>query len=302
MNLLEVKNLVKHYPGVFALEGISFSIRPGICFGLLGPNGAGKTTAIEIIEGILPPTSGEILYKGSARTAAFREEVGIQLQSTAVFVFLSVRETLETFRKLYRNPMQMEELIRLCHLEDIQDRYNDKISGGQKQRLMLAMALANDPELVFLDEPTTGLDPQARRHLWDIVRQIKAKGKTVVLTTHYMEEAEILCDEIVIIDMGKIIAQGTPADLLKTHCSGVTISLPVESFPEIPEKIFRDETNICGKWKLLESQRCYEFHTGNINNCLDLLLKSGTDLSQMSVRSQNLEDLFLKLTGRRLRD
>ncbi|OQX04040.1 MAG: ABC transporter ATP-binding protein [Desulfobacteraceae bacterium IS3] len=302
MNLLEVRNLVKHYPGVVAVDGISFSIGPGICFGLLGPNGAGKTTAIEIIEGILSPTSGEILYKGSPRSAAFREEVGIQLQTTAVFEFLSVRETLETFRKLYRNPMPMAELIRLCHLEDILERYNNKISGGQKQRLMLAMALANDPELVFLDEPTTGLDPQARRYLWNIVRQIKAKGKTVVLTTHNMDEAQMLCDEIIIIDVGKIIAQGSPSDLLKSYCSGVTITLPIESFPELPEKLFRDGTSGCGKWKRLESQGCYEFQTADINNCLDLLLKAGTDLSQMSVRSQNLEDLFLQLTGRKLRD
>ncbi len=301
MNLLEVRNLVKHYPGVVAVDDISFSIRPGICFGLLGPNGAGKTTAIEIIEGILPRTSGEILYKARPRSASFYEEVGIQLQSTAVFAFLSVRETLEVFHKLYRHPMPMEALIRLCHLEDILERYNDKISGGQKQRLMLAMALVNDPELVFLDEPTTGLDPQARRYLWDIVAKIKAKGKTVVLTTHYMDEAQILCDEIVIIDMGKIIAQGSPADLLASHCSGVTISLPIESFHKMPEKIF-DETDTCGKWKRLESQGCYEFQTSDINRCLDLLIKNGTDLSLMSVRSQNLEDLFLKLTGRRLRD
>ncbi len=300
-SILEVRNLVKHYPGVTAVDGLDLSIQPGICFGLIGPNGAGKTTTIEIIEGIILPTSGEIFYKGGPRTSDFREEVGIQFQSTSLLSFLSVRETLETFHNLYRNPMPLEELVRLCQLEDILDRYNDKISGGQKQRLMLAMALVNDPELVFLDEPTTGLDPQARRHVWEIVEEIKTKGKTVVLTTHYMEEAHILCDEIAIVDKGKIIAEGSPDDLLNEHCSGVTVSLPRESFPKPPEEIFPKGRGKCGAWKLFETQKRYEFHTNNVNECVKALLDIGTDLSYMTVRSQNLEDLFLELTGHQLR-
>lgn len=299
-SILEVRNLVKRYPGITAVDGISLSIGPGICLGLLGPNGAGKTTTIEIIEDVILPTSGEVLYKGTPRGADFREEVGIQFQSTSLLSFLSVRETLETFRNMYRSPMPLEEVIALCQLEDILNRNNDKISGGQKQRLMLAMALVNDPELIFLDEPTTGLDPQARRHLWDIAEQIKRKGKTVVLTTHYMEEAEKLCDEIAIIDMGKIIAQGAPDDLLKAHCSGATLSIPKDAIPELPESLFSEETHI--SLKRFETQKRYEFHTDNINECLSVFVEKGIDLSYLTVRSQNLEDLFLKLTGRQLRN
>jgi ABC-2 type transport system ATP-binding protein len=299
-SILEVRNLVKRYPGITAVDGISLSIRPGICFGLLGPNGAGKTTTIEIIEDVILATSGEVFYKGKPRDADFREEVGIQFQSTSLLSFLSVGETLQTFRNLYRNPMSLEEVVALCQLEDILDRNNEKISGGQKQRLMLAMALVNDPELIFLDEPTTGLDPQARHHLWDIVEQIKRKGKTVVLTTHYMEEAEKLCDEIAIIDIGKIIAEGTPEDLLKAHCSGATLSIPKDVFPELPETIFSEEMYI--SLKRFETQKRYEFHTDNINKCLGIFIEKGIDLSGLTVRSQNLEDLFLKLTGRQLRN
>ena len=297
--ILEIRNLVKCYPGVTAVDGISFSIRPGICFGLLGPNGAGKTTTIEITEGIIAPTSGEILYKGAPRTADFHEEIGIQFQSTSLLAFLSVRESLETFHRLYQNPMHLDDLIAICQLEDILDRYNDKISGGQKQRLLLAMALVNDPDLVFLDEPTTGLDPQARRHLWDIVEEIRAKGKTVVLTTHYMEEAEMLCEEIAIIDKGKIIAQGAPDDLLREYCSGVTISLPKG---DLSDRLFSSEdTDTSSAWKLFETQKRYELQTKHVNECLNFLLSAGADLSHVNVRSQNLEDLFLKLTGKQLR-
>ncbi len=299
--ILEIRNLIKRFPGVTAVDGINLSIRPGICFGLLGPNGAGKTTTIEVVEDIIRPTSGEILYKGSPRSSNFREEVGIQFQSTSMLSYLSVGESLETFYNLYRDPMPMKEIIDLCRLEDIVDRKNDKISGGQKQRLMLAMALVNDPALIFLDEPTTGLDPQARRHVWEIVEEIKANGKTVVLTTHYMEEAQILCDEIAIIDMGKIIAEGTPANLLKQHCNGVTVSIPVGNFPE-PDKVLPEGTKACVVEKPLEIRNRYEFCTDDIKECLKHLINDGVDLTDISVRSQNMEDLFLKLTGRQLRE
>lgn len=290
--ILQVYNLKKYFPEVKAVDDISLSIKTGTCFGLLGPNGAGKTTSIEIIEGILKKDSGEILYKGKPRGARFREEVGIQLQSTELPQFLRVRETLETFRKLYGRRAQMQQIIDFCRLEEIIDRDNRKISGGQKQRLLLAIALANDPELIFLDEPTTGLDPQARRYLWDIVEKIKSENKTVILTTHYMEEAQILCDEIAIMDHGKIIVQGTPDSLLKEHCSGTSILIRSE-----PDAGLLD--NLPCEWYRV--QEGTELQTNSLNECIRLLSEKGVDLSTMTVRSPNLEDLFLLLTGRELR-
>jgi ABC-2 type transport system ATP-binding protein len=185
--ILEVKNLVKKYDKVVAVDGISFALRQGICFGLLGPNGAGKTTTIEVIEDVIPPTAGEVFYKGAPRTPSFREEVGIQFQSTALLNLLTIRETLETFQSFFKKAATVEELVKLCRLTEFLDQYNDKISGGQRQRFLLALALINRPELLFLDEPSTGLDPQARRNLWDLIQGIKAEGKTLILTTHYME-------------------------------------------------------------------------------------------------------------------
>lgn len=290
--ILETKDLKKYYPEVKAVDSVSFAIEPGICFGLLGPNGAGKTTAIEVIEGILRPTGGEIFYKGERRGNSFKNEVGIQFQNTELPQYLTVKETLLTFRNLYDRKADVSELIETCRLEDILKRDNRKISGGQKQRLLLAMALANDPELLFLDEPTTGLDPQARRHLWDIVHRIKAKKRTIVLTTHYMEEAEILCDRIGIIDNGKIIAMGTPRGLLKEHCGGVSITLNADIDDAIldafPCQWFRRHDTV-------------EIETSSPNECLHRLIELGVDLSTMNVRNQNLEDLFLKLTGHDLR-
>lgn len=291
--VLEVRNLVKHFGRVEAVRGIDFAIEPGTCFGLLGPNGAGKTTTIEVIEGILSPTSGEILYKGRPRGRAFREEVGIQLQSTELLVLQTVRETLEVFRNLYRRRAPLEELIHTCQIQDILDKDNARISGGQKQRLLLAMALANDPDLIFLDEPTTGLDPQARRHLWEIVGRIKRLGKTLVLTTHYMEEAEILCDEIAIVDAGRIIAMGSPRDLLATHGDGAVISLGADALKgRMPEAF---------PWSLRQSEAGLSIHTRDAGETLKALVALGADLDHLSVRSFNLEDLFIALTGRELR-
>ena len=290
--ILEIKNLKKYYPEVKAVDDVSFSIEPGICFGLLGPNGAGKTTVIEVIEGILDQTSGEIFYKGRRRGNTFKNEVGIQFQNTELPQYLTVKETLLTFRALYDRQADLDFLIETARLEEILKRDNRKISGGQKQRLLLAMALANDPELIFLDEPTTGLDPQARRHLWEIVRQIKSRKKTLVLTTHYMEEAEILCDIIGIIDNGKIIAMGTPAGLLQEHCGGVAIQLRIDidesKLENFPCRWFKKDGHI-------------EIQTDSPNECIRRMVDLGIDLSTMNVRSQNLEDLFLKLTGHDLR-
>jgi ABC-2 type transport system ATP-binding protein len=216
--LLEARHLVKTYKSITAVDDVTFAIPEGICFGLLGPNGAGKTTTIEMMEGILSATSGEVYYKGAPRTRAFNEEIGIQFQHTALLAFLTVRETLKTFQKLYHKTADIDSLLATCNLLDIQNQYNDKISGGQRQRLLLALALVNRPVLLFLDEPSTGLDPQARRNLWDIVLNIKSRGKTIILTTHYMEEAQLLCDEVAIMDYGRIIARGTVAELIGQYC------------------------------------------------------------------------------------
>ncbi|MBU2622441.1 MAG: ABC transporter ATP-binding protein [Proteobacteria bacterium] len=291
--LLEIKSLVKKYKEVVAVDDISFSIRQGICFGLLGPNGAGKTTTIEMIEDIIPSTSGEILYKGKHRSSSFKQEVGIQFQQTALLSSLTLRETLKTFHSLYNDPADIEEIIDICNLRDIEKRMNDKISGGQRQRLMLALAMINKPELLFLDEPSTGLDPQARRNLWSIVQKIKDKGDTVILTTHYMEEAQHLCDEIAIMDNGKIIAQGTPHQLIKEHCEGVTVILPKNSV-KIPLSQL--------PFRFREINGRIEIRTNDINSCLNRLLSEHIDLTEMVVRSPNLENVFLNLTGKQLRD
>ncbi len=291
-HILEIKNIVKRYGDLTAVNGISFSIRKGICFGLLGPNGAGKTTTIEIIEGLIEHSSGEIFYKGKERGKSYKAEVGIQLQNTELPMYLTVKETLETYRNLYRHKANLDYLIEICELSDILNRDNQKISGGQKQRLLLAMALVNDPELIFLDEPTTGLDPQARRHLWDIVNKLKSEDKTIILTTHYMEEAENLCEEIVIMDKGKIIVMDSPDKLINKYCSGKVISLPENISIE---KVKQNNLNYT------INQNRLEIHESNINQTLKKMIDSGIDLSEISIRSQNLEDLFLKMTGNVLR-
>jgi ABC-2 type transport system ATP-binding protein len=293
MALLEVKNLVKKYGRTNAVNGVSFTILPGTCFGLLGPNGAGKTTTIEVIEDIIAPSDGEILYKGRPRTDTFRAEVGILFQQTALLSFLTVHETLATFQGLYTKTADLQELIAMCHLQDFLNQYNDRISGGQRQRFMLALALVNKPELVFLDEPSTGLDPQARRNLWDIVQNIKAGGRTIILTTHNMEEAQSLCDEIAIMDYGRIIARGSPAELIKRNCGSVTVVLPVASFnPLLP--------SLSVAFQVVQDR--VEIMTDDLNSCVAELVAKNVDLKNMTVRSPNLEDVFLTLTGRQLRE
>jgi len=291
--MLEVKNLIKKYDQVVAVDGVSFALQQGVCFGLLGPNGAGKTTTIEVIEDVIPPTAGEILYKGKPRSPSFREEVGIQFQSTALLNFLTVRETLQTFQSFFMKTQSVEDLVALCRLGEFLDRYNDKISGGQRQRFLLALALINRPELLFLDEPSTGLDPQARRNLWDLIQGIKADGKTIVLTTHYMEEAQFLCDEVAIMDYGKIIAHGTPDELIRQYSPEITVVLPRERFASIAADF---------PLSVREVKNSIEIETNDVNLCLEQLLSRGVDLSDIKVRSPNLETVFLNLTGRKLRE
>ena len=293
--ILEVRNLVKTYPGatpVTAVDGVSLAVPEGICFGLLGPNGAGKTTSIEIMEGILGATSGEVFYRGEPIGRRFKEEAGILFQKTALQDFLTVRQSLTMFRGLYSRGMDIDEVIKLCALDKLEKRDTRKLSGGQQQRLLLAIALVNDPSLLFLDEPTTGLDPQARRNFWELVQSIKARKKTIILTTHYMEEAELLCDEIAIMDRGRVIAQGTPRDLLRQHFDEVLLELPRQEFPAAAREL---------PLKLIEASDRVEITTNDLDGTLRKLMDAHIPLKDLRIRPPNLEDLFLELTGKELR-
>lgn len=289
---LEARNLVKQYPGVLAVDDVSFAVREGTCFGLLGPNGAGKTTTVEIMEGVTPATAGEVWYYGTPAGSRFREEAGIQFQNTALQDHITVRETLHMFQSLYDRKADLDHIVEQCSLGELQDRDNRKLSGGQRQRLLLAVALVNRPRLVFLDEPTTGLDPQARRNFWELVKRIRAEGTTVILTTHYMEEAQILCDEIAIMDVGKIMIQGAPDELLKQHYKNTIIELPVDDFSG-------DLSTL--EHRILEAQGLIEIETNDVNESLRELVAHTSGLNRMKIRQPNLEDLFLDLTGHSLR-
>jgi ABC-2 type transport system ATP-binding protein len=290
--LLEARDLVKVFPGVRAVDGISFTVERGRCFGLLGPNGAGKTTTLEMLEGISRPAAGQILYEGRAFDRAFREDIGIQFQSTALQDFQTVRDSLRMFASLYRRTADTGELITLCNLEEILDRDTRQLSGGQRQRLLLAIALVNDPRLVFLDEPTTGLDPQARRNFWGLIETVRQRGKTVVLTTHYMEEAQRLCDDIVIVDRGRVIARGRPGELVRAHFPAVVVRLPVNVWPAGQTLPANSELR----------NGYIEMFTDEAPPLLEKLKRSGVNLNELKVETPNLEDLFLKLTGHVLRN
>ena len=290
--ILEVENLVKQYPGTTAVAGVSFSVPEGVCFGLLGPNGAGKTTTIEIMEGILPPTTGEVRYRGEPLGARFREDAGILFQRTALQDLLTVRQSIALFRGLYAHGLEVDELVRLCALEKLARRDARKLSGGQQQRLLLAIALVNDPAVLFLDEPTTGLDPQARRNFWELVQSIKARRKTIILTTHYMEEAELLCDEIAIMDRGHIIAQGPPRRLLHEHFAEVLLELPRQEFPPAAREL---------PLNIIDASDRVEISTHDLEATLRTLLEARVPLGHLRIRPGNLEDLFLELTGKELR-
>ena len=297
--VLEVKDLVKQFDDVQAVNGVSFSIEAGICFGLLGPNGAGKTTTLEIIEGITDPTSGSIRYKGEKIGERFKHEAGFLFQTTAIQEFLTVEETLKFFVSLYEQTVPLEQLIEMCSLESILTKDNRKLSGGQRQRMLLAIALLNKPEIVFLDEPTTGLDPQARRNFWDMITAIKKTGKTVVLTTHYMEEAELLCDQIAIMDKGRIVDIASTKEMLKTHFDDIIIELPSTEYDKL--KNTAAISNTSGIVNTIVHDDKVLIHTRNLHDTLKLLNDSNIDLSHLQVRNRNLEDLFLKLTGADLR-
>ncbi|QGU33942.1 ABC transporter ATP-binding protein [Thermochromatium tepidum] len=291
--LIEARHLVRLYPGgVRAVAGISFQVAPGECFGLLGPNGAGKTTTFEMLEGLQTPTSGQVLFKGQPLGRTYRESIGIQFQTTALQDFQTVAESLTMFASLYRRRADRDELIRLCHLGDILDRDTRTLSGGQRQRLLLAIALVNDPELLFLDEPTTGLDPQSRRNFWGLIEQVRRRGTTVLITTHYMEEAERLCDRIAIVDQGRIVVEGRPQDLIRDQFPAHLIRLPESAWPDavpLPPEALVQNGEI-------------ELPTAEVAPQIEALERIGADLSALRLATPNLEDLFLKLTGHALRN
>lgn len=295
-----VEALTKKYKDIIAVNNISFNVEQGHCFGLLGPNGAGKTTTIEIMEGIIAASSGSVTYQGyqgkesqgKVVDNSISQQIGIQFQHTALQDFLTVKETLTLFSAFYQHTLEQDEIIELCDLGDFLDRDNRLLSGGQRQRLLLALALINDPEIIFLDEPTTGLDPHARRNFWQLIKNIKAQNRTIILTTHYMDEAEQLCDDIVIMDQGKIIESGTPHQLLSKHFSNVFIYLPEQQVP--PELVKQNQWTIC-------SGRV-EIATANVEQALAMLMENKISLAGLHVKSANLDDLFLHLTGHSLRE
>lgn len=288
-HIIEVKALTKRYGSLAAVNNVSLQIPEGICFGLLGPNGAGKTTLIEIMEGIRTASAGEIYYRGKPLGPDYKDRVGIQFQQTALQEYITVEETLHTFGKLYSRRRDFDELVEMCDLQELLPKDNQKLSGGQRQRMLLALALVNDPDLIFLDEPTTGLDPQARRNFWNLIRKIRGERRTVILTTHYMEEAQLLSDEIAIMDHGRIIAQNSPQQLLEEHFKGVFVRLP----------------NPTSGARLPRGARHYDeyvdIQTHAVDETVKELLAAGHSLDGLSIHRPNLDDLFLELTGTSLR-
>lgn len=290
--ILQVSNLAKRFGQLTAVNDISFEIREGSCFGLLGPNGAGKTTTIEMMEGIKTPDAGTIRYQGEALGQQFRNEAGIMFQTTALQEFITVREIMVLFSRFYPNTSSIDELADRYALHEFLNQDTRKLSGGQKQRLLLAMALINKPKILFLDEPTTGLDPQSRRNLWKQVQLIKEQGATILLTTHYMEEAYELCDEIAIMDHGCIIAHDAPDALLAAHFDDVVVQIHAN---DIPRQIGEQE------FQAIYRNGSAHIVTGDVKDTIEHLLRFDIPLDRLRIRARNLEDLFLELTGKELR-
>ena len=290
---LEVINLHKNYGSVQAVRGVSFHVKHGICFGLLGPNGAGKSTVIEILEGVKDPTSGEILFHQKPRSSDYKEKIGIQFQSTSLQDSMRVGEALKTFSAFYKTPAKISKIAEICQLEDIWDRDHRHLSGGQRKRLLLALSLINNPDLVFLDEPTTGLDPSSRRMFWELIKNIKKQGRTIVLTTHYMDEAYLLCDEMIVVDQGRIIAEGVPEALLKQNFHKNRIWFPLSYKDSLKRQ------GVC--FRELEEGKL-EVRTGDISSFFEELKKKGISLQEIEIRPYTLDDLFLHLTGKSLKE
>ncbi len=305
---IECRDLRKTYDGkVEAVRGLSLEIAAGECFGLLGPNGAGKTTTIEILEGLLAPTSGQVFILGHTwqeNEREMREWLGISLQETRLSEKLSVRETIELFASFYREPRSSDEVLEQMQLTEKADSWVGKLSGGQRQRLAVATALVCNPKILFLDEPTTGLDPQSRRQLWDIIRAFQRDGGTVLLTTHYMDEAERLCDRLAIVDHGQIIAGGSPADLIarlgghhvvEFSVSGNSDGAELQAWRGLPsvESVREDDGMVALNVK--------QPHL-TIPALLEAIDQQGRQLQHLTTRQASLEDVFVRLTGRHLRE
>lgn len=308
---IRCSNLFKRYDGrppVEAVRGLELTVQEGECFGLLGPNGAGKTTTIEIIEGLLAPTAGEVEVLGrrwGQDDDAIRQRIGISLQETKLSDKLSVRETLTLFRSFYHAGLTPEEAMQRVSLTEKADAWVVKLSGGQRQRLAVACALIGDPQLLMLDEPTTGLDPQSRRQLWDIIRALRGQGRTILLTTHYMDEAERLCDRVAIVDHGQVIALGTPSELIARVGGGHVIEFAVEAAPDgaLPQTLLSELPAVQsvaidnGQYRLTVS----ELHVA-LPALLGRLQHMHRELAALTTRHASLEDVFVSLTGRHLRD
>ncbi len=301
------RGLVKRYGDVLAVDHLDLEVRAGECFGLLGPNGAGKTTTVEILEGLTTPDAGDVEVLGmkwGADDRALRERLGIQLQETQLTDKLSVYETIRLFRSFYRTGPSIDEVLAMVELDGKRDAWYGKLSGGQKQRLALACALVGRPELLFLDEPTTGLDPQSRRQLWALVGRFRAGGGSILLTTHYMDEAEALCDRVAVVDRGKMIALGTPRELIRSLGAEHVVEFALADGAAAPDEAalralpgVRDVRHDDATWSLISS----EMHL-TVPALLDELGNRRAALSHLSTHSATLEDVFVALTGRHLRD
>ncbi len=303
-DIITVEKLKKVYGDFTAVDSINFAVHQGETFGILGPNGAGKTTTLEMMEGLKSITSGTVTLDGkdvSTHTRDVKNVIGVQLQSSSFFDGLNLKELLETFGALYKQKVDAMELLREVQLEEKAKSKVKELSGGQKQRLSIAVALVNKPKVLFLDEPTTGLDPQARRNLWDLINQIKGRGVTIIITTHYMEEAEVLCDRIAIMDNAKIIALDTPDGLLKLADVGTTIeghtdqAAPITELKQLP-----------GIDNATAEPHGFSLKTKQPEIALPALFpfaqQQGIALHDVKVHQATLEDVFLKLTGRKLRE
>jgi ABC-2 type transport system ATP-binding protein len=311
---IQCRDLRKTYDGkVEAVRGLNLEIQAGECFGLLGPNGAGKTTTIEILEGLLQATSGQVSIFGHSWTEnerEMREWLGISLQETRLSEKLSVRETIELFASFYREPRSSDEVLEQLQLTEKADSWVGKLSGGQKQRLAVATALVCNPKILFLDEPTTGLDPQSRRQLWDIIRAFQRGGGTVLLTTHYMDEAERLCDRLAIVDHGQIIAEGSPADLIDRLGGHHVVEFAVS---EKAGAVGAGSEKENDAWRGLPSVESVRRDNGlvalnvkqphlTIPALLEAIDRQGSELQHLTTRQASLEDVFVRLTGRHLRE
>jgi ABC-2 type transport system ATP-binding protein len=302
--VIEVSALVKTYGDVRAVNQISFDVIRGEVFGMLGPNGAGKTTTVEIIEGLRTADSGTVKVLGmdvSKQTRAIKERIGVQSQDPALFPTLKVHEIVNFFRSLYKKSIPASKVIELVALEESRNVLFNALSGGQQQRLSVALAFVNDPDIIFLDEPTTGLDPQARRATWEVIEAFHETGKTVFLTTHYMEEAERLCDRVAIMDHGEIIALDSPQRMIKEHIKESAIQFKMTNYPG--EEVL---TNLPSVTKAIKEGDDIILYTNNIpaaiSALLDLASANSSELSELFIRQATLEDVFLKLTGKRIRD